>query len=798
MPKLNRPDPRPVAASCPRLPCRATSPPPRIRGRHETVEGLFWRSALGVFLLAVCLAPWGAVAAPTPVDGLPLKIYVDHPGVYSLELGLKAAAEVQRGTARLEVRGRDVPMWLEPTSGDEAPRLGFVVGTELFRPDDLRDAEPLRVLQLFDEGMPPEGEAARATPGPSGGPRRVEAARSKVARSEAADSLPAAQVYRRVLLEQDVIRAALPMGEEALADTLWYWAMLTPLGSSDLELDLGFLGDRPTAPELDARITVHALGWSRSKTPEGMPQHQLDAWLGDQLVGSAQWDGRERLELGVDLSTVGDFEGPARLKLKIPERIPPGETDPLIDVTYIDRVEVRYRPTSPLAGSAVNGDPVPLVVGSSTEARWLADPAGSPVSAPASLLVTAAGMRLPRDPAGGWVLPPLAEETELWIVDRGSPRPPLAVEPSLRGTLSLPPDLDDLIVAPPDLVEGAERLAEIHRARGLRVAVVSSRAVFDQFGGGEESPRGLRRFLQEQYERSARLRYVLLVGDADWFVADDRLPYLERPERERNRIPSWTYLSTYGVGASDHYYAMDPEDEAKPRFAIGRLPASDRASLDGYISKVQAWLAAPKGSGAPTVVMASDISRGSQLRQRRLIEQLTGLPLSVVTPLADLGGRDPDTAMIDALDRKPGLVYFGGHGSRFTLQLGEPDSPSPETFFDLDDIQRLTPVQRQPFVVAASCATAPFDHPQADSLGEEMVLSGERGAVAFVGASSSLSTPRTFGEGMIRGWLEEKTLGDAFVAAKRRTGSAQASHLYNFLGDPTLPAQGPEGRGQQE
>jgi hypothetical protein len=443
---------------------------------------------------------------------------------------------------------------------------------------------------------------------------------------------------------------------------------------------------------------------------------------------------------------------------------------------------------SPLAdGSA------PLEVDASSDPRWLADPEGLPTSR----LFAAAGWSPARRREGGWVLPPGAA-TELWVVDPDQIREPKAIEPLASGARSIPADTEYVMIAPRPLAAGTRRLAELHRRLGQTVVVVDADAVYDEFGGGERSAEAIRRFLMYQYGRSGRLRWVLLVGDADWFEPDDRTPYLEPDASDRNWIPTWTYLSAYGPAASDHFYAMDPADEASPRFAVGRLPVVDPGVLDAYVAKVAAWTEAPAPPNPRSVLLMTDASRGSKLQQERLRKRLADLPIELTAP--DRGAADPENEAIAAIDRHPWLVYFGGHGSRYLWELGEPGDPESTSFFNREDVGKLEPTARQPIVLSMSCATAPFDHPSADSLGEVMVLSGDRGGVAFVGASAPLFTPPRFGEALVRELLTEQTLGDAFVAAKRQLGRAQVSNLYNLLGDPALPlsAQRPEGGAEKQ
>lgn len=734
-----------------------------------------------------------------------VKVYVDRPGVYAVDLeevrrimgqGSAGFPDESADDLRLTHDGRPVPCWLADGEAGSPRRLLFVADSTMFQRTDPRDARPLKVLLLTlgaedgagaDEGPMPLGPAVEGG-APSGA--------QTVAR-------------RRLHLEQNVLRAPVTGGDLDVVDTLWFWATLTPQSSSQLEVDLGDLSDRSDRLDretadgpVDLDVTVRLLGWSRSNAPDGMAQHHVDLYLDDQKIGESVFDGRRTVSLhaaDVPASLLRDRSNVLRVKVParpVPAR--PGEAspDPLLDFVYVDWIDVSYRVRSPLA----DGD-APLHLDGSSSARWLADPEGSPVAR--LFAVTNGGASewtVPRRSDGGWLLPP-SDAAEVWVVDGDQIGTPIAVEPLSVGARSVPADADYLMIAPPELMAGAERLAALHRHLGRTVAVVDVNAVYDQFGGGERSPQAIRRFLDDQLARSDRLHWVLLIGDADWFTPDDRWPSLRPDPNDRNRIPSWTFLSRYEPAASDQYYAMDPEDETAPRFAIGRLPVVDPAVLDAYVDKVVAWLGSGEDPTAGPMLMLSDATKGSLLQQRRLRQRLADLPIELLGP--EPASRDTrlDDAAITVFDRRhPSLVYFGGHGSRFMWELGDPTKPSPESFFDLDDVARLAPTADQPIVMSISCATAPFDHPTASSLGEGMVLSGGRGAVAYIGASAPLLTPPRFGEALVRNLLEMETVGDAFMAAKRQLGRAEVSHLYNLLGDPGLPLQAtdrPEGRTQE-
>ena len=66
------------------------------------------------------------------------------------------------------------------------------------------------------------------------------------------------------------------------------------------------------------------------------------------------------------------------------------------------------------------------------------------------------------------------------------------------------------------LTAQAERLAEIHRQRGLTVKVVPANLLYNEFSSGTPDANALRRYLKMLYDRAATPdkapRYLLLMG----------------------------------------------------------------------------------------------------------------------------------------------------------------------------------------------------------------------------------------------------------------------------------------------
>ena len=713
---------------------------------------------------------WTMLWTPT-VGAATVKVYVAEPGVYAVTFEELAAVpgwsneSVPSSGLRLSHLGRPLPLWVED-GGDgrfgPGDRSLFLASTDLFQPlqRELYSSLVVLLLEVGSSGLASESFEVPKVSEPS--------------------ELPRAHVRRRLRFEEDQLRAPLTSVERVAGmDSLWFWTTLSQRSSSALSVDLGDFADRAEGDALDLELRIRLLGWSQPETPEGMPQHQVEVSLNGQKVGEGSWDGRVLHEIRLtDLPVDLLEESGNRLTLRIPQRISTEGGEPLIDISYVDWVEVEYGATQSLIGGG------PLMLEPAATARWLPDENRSSDSH----VFSTAGWRVPAALSLGWVLPATDSEAELWIEEESGLGKVVGLETTTSGARSLEKDYDYLLLAPPELIPGAERLAEVHRRRGLRVAVVNVLAIYDEFGHGQQSPLAIQRFLDHQVDSSDSLRYVLLVGDADWLRAGDVTPYGGADPERRNRIPTWTFLSRYGPAASDHFFAQDPENEAAPRFAIGRLPVVDSDELNEVIQKIITWLDRPEPTGTPSALLFSDQTSPSASRARRLKRRLVDVELEL-RGIGEEAEQALDTRLIEALHGEPDFVHFEGHGSRHMWQLGESKTFLPEQYFDLEDVERLQSARRFPVVLSVSCATAPFDHPSATSLGEVMLLEADRGAIAFIGSSATLHTPMRFSEFMLRALLEEETVGEALMAAKSKLGKARVSYLYNLLGDPALPTR---------
>jgi hypothetical protein len=164
--------------------------------------------------------------------------------------------------------------------------------------------------------------------------------------------------------------------------------------------------------------------------------------------------------------------------------------------------------------------------------------------------------------------------------------------------------VDILVVSHGDFSGEMERWVGYRRAQGYRVLMADPQDIFDEFSGGVENPRGIKKFIKHFFETGGA-SFVLLVGDAS---EDNRHA---NPSADKNFVPTESFSEYVGGGfnqdevvTTDNWYALLDHDfiaddspaigDFYPDLLIGRLPVGTVAELRNVLDKVFAF-EAPEG-----------------------------------------------------------------------------------------------------------------------------------------------------------------------------------------------------------
>jgi hypothetical protein len=190
------------------------------------------------------------------------------------------------------------------------------------------------------------------------------------------------------------------------------------------------------------------------------------------------------------------------------------------------------------------------------------------------------------------------------------------------------------------------------------------------------------------------------------------------------------------------------------------------------------------------ILWITNEEEGSQRRSDALagsMEQRGFVSKRVYPAAAEASNEQNRREIQQALDDGQLIVHFYGHGGRYIWRTGPPDLRKNHDLFTLEDLDELQAHDRLPVVLSMTCYSAPFDHPNADSIGEKLLRMPDRGAVAVLAASWRNSPTRRMSELLLEELVQAATVGEAIMLAKRRSEHRDFQYQYNLLGDPAIP-----------
>ncbi|MDX1432212.1 MAG: C25 family cysteine peptidase [Gammaproteobacteria bacterium] len=523
-----------------------------------------------------------------------------------------------------------------------------------------------------------------------------------------------------------------------------------------------------------AVLTVNLHGGS--DTPADV-DHAVTVTVNGEPVGATSWSGLA--------PHTASFEVPHELLRDGGNRVgvdAAAQDDPsFISIVYIDDLELRYVRAARAAGDALAvpsaGYGTAAVDGFSGADVWtfdISDPRHPVRLVNAVVEEGAAGYRVRYVTGSG-------PRTYLSVSPR-SARAPDDVVADKPSRLRLDqPRVDYLVITDASMLEAAEAHAAYRRARGLRTLVVDLEDIYDEFNHGIPNADAIWQFLHHAHTRwQPAPRYVLLAGEGSFDYRD----YLGNGDAV---IPTLLTATPRGLFPSDNLYADVIGNDRLPEMAIGRLPVIDAAELRAFTAKIAAYEAATGDAWKHRVLLAADApdDGGNFPADSELVAGEIPEDLGVERIYGD--SVDPATAtqrLIGALNDGRGFVNFIGHGS--SIAIGN------RNLLRIDDLERLANGDRLPVLTAQTCLAGQFGFPGVDGIGELLVLSPDRGAIA-VWAPSGLSMnnrARVLGQGFYRGTFAggERIIGESILGSQIRYLESHADEylldIYNLIGDP--------------
>ncbi len=352
--------------------------------------------------------------------------------------------------------------------------------------------------------------------------------------------------------------------------------------------------------------------------------------------------------------------------------------------------------------------------------------------------------------------------------------------------------------------------------------VVSSRLIFDAFGGGVGDPSAIRDYLRFLYERAPTAdqapRYVLLFGDGHFnyreLGQDPSVPYLT------NWLPPYETeeaLSPLGSFTTDDFFALlDPGEghvvssSERIDLGIGRLPVQSSEEASALVAKMMRYDSAESfGPWRNRYLFAADDALQSGTSDGDLhlqnadfvAEDVESMDASIhvrkvygdaYERVQTVGVKLPEANADIIRQINDGLLAFNysGHGSPLGL--------ASEDLFTVEDLPSLRNGNRLPIFITATCSFGHWDLQQEQSLAERLLLLPEGGGVAMfttVRVVSTSRSPTTLNLGVnlqLNKALFERDsdgnavrFGDAYYRLKQTPPGYQGNgRRFNLIGDP--------------
>jgi hypothetical protein len=310
-------------------------------------------------------------------------------------------------------------------------------------------------------------------------------------------------------------------------------------------------------------------------------------------------------------------------------------------------------------------------------------------------------------------------------------------------------DVDYIIVAPNNMLNQAERLAQINRNQyNLNVKVVGLNEIYNEFSTGNQDVGAIRNLVKYVYDNAStienRIKYLCLFGDGS-FDYKDRIP------NNTNIVPSWYSYNSFNLTSSfvsDDFYGMMDDNEGtmsnsdKLDIAVGRILADTPQRAKEMVDKIESYYVKEAfGSWRNNfVVVSDDVDRdwegilqettnnvGDLVSQEKPFINVVKIHSDAYKQESSAGGnRYPkvNDAILRGIDNGALVINYFGHG-------GE-DGLANERIFLKPDVLNLRNACKLNCFVTVTCEFTRFDNPFRETAGEFAYWNKEAGSISLI------------------------------------------------------------------
>lgn len=306
--------------------------------------------------------------------------------------------------------------------------------------------------------------------------------------------------------------------------------------------------------------------------------------------------------------------------------------------------------------------------------------------------------------------------TTLHQIEQGELLPPSLLKQSNQ-------QADYLIITSREFLPVVEPLLQYHENQGLHSRAVGLEDIYSEFGFGFPTPYAIKDFLSYAYHhwQAPAPSYVLLFGDSS-------VDYKHRiaSQNKADLIPPYLIETLFGVTPDDNWFVSVEGEDPLPEMMIGRLPGGKEKDISALINKIMSYETTPQDYHGILLVSDNAFEKMSDKMQERYF---SNVPVNKLY-LKDYAKEELEQAkedLIQYLNEGQWITQYIGHGNMSVW--------AEERLFQKSSMDLLNNQDKLTWVLALSCLNGYFAAPGQYALGEDLVRTPDKGAIAVFSSS---------------------------------------------------------------
>ena len=329
----------------------------------------------------------------------------------------------------------------------------------------------------------------------------------------------------------------------------------------------------------------------------------------------------------------------------------------------------------------------------------------------------------------------ISNSTEYIAVSEEMKKNPKRIIPNIPSNLIDPFNAAEYVII--TIQEFAQKdavvqLKDFWEGKGFLTQIVAVQDIFDEFNHGIRSAESIRDFLHFAYNNwsEPQLSHVLLLGDGLTDELDNSA------NRAYNLIPFRNiWVEARGGIASDNWLACIVGNDPVADLSIGRFSVWQESQLEIVVNKSAYYMESPNHEdfwhSSVTLAAGGNPGEGSffAYQSERIRDSFIPEEFNVKRVYCNVDNLPEEyfgntTSLISNINDGTLYVQFMGHGGGYVW--------ADYNLLNKADIQTFNN-ENLPIFASMSCYGSAFNFPQSSCIGEELILTPGKGAIAHIG-----------------------------------------------------------------